>query len=439
MPHTTSAHRLGPVPDRVLPVSWLQRVRAPLTAATTYRGGVYLLLGAVILLPYVLLTAAFVAMFSTTQQQPGSTVLLIVTLVVAATPAFLTGVRSVEISAAREILGADVALPSGRASAGTRVRAASWYVVHLLSGGLLAAVLFLAVPTGLIFILQRFGTQTQILDTSELGFLSGVDRWVLVALGVGLLVSIPYATAAAGAGLRRLAPLLLGPSPEERIAALEQRARQLAERNRLARELHDSVGHALTITTVQAAAAQQVLDRDPVFVARALAAIEEAGRTAMADLDHVLGLLRDGAARATAPQPGLADLPRLVEDTRGTGIRITSDLADDLVEVPAAVSREGYRIVQEALTNAIRHADGAPVDLRVRRASGGLRIEVTNLVLEPGASAQSERGRTGLGGRGLTGMAERVRVLGGELEVGSRDGQWRICARLPGGITGADR
>lgn len=395
------------------------------------------MLGGVVLLPYVLLTASFAALL-TGEAQQGSWVvaLLLVTLLIAVAPAFLAGVRSLEISAVRDILGADVALPSGEISVATRARSALWYVVHLISGGLLAAVLFIAVPTALIFILQRFGSQTQTVDTSQLGFLSGLDRWSLLALGIALLVAIPYATSAAGVGLRRLAPILLGPSPEERIATLQAQARTLAERNRLARELHDSVGHALTITTVQAAAALQVGTSDPAFVARALAAIEEAGRTAMAELDHVLGLLRAGEASATAPQRGLADLPRLVAEARVAGTQISSDLAPDLDAVPAAISREGYRIVQEALTNAIRHAGGTPVDLRVSRVSGVLRIDVTNPlpVSEREAADPSERG-----GRGLTGMAERVRVLGGDLDTGRRNGVWRVSARLPGATREAGR
>lgn len=412
----------------------------PLTSAATYRCGVYLLLGAVVLLPYVLLTASFVMLMTNEPQRRTSTgALLVVTLLIAVTPAFLAGVRSLEISAAREVLGADVPLSEGKVSAATRMRSALWYVVHLLSGGLLGAILFLAVPTALIFILARFGSPTQIVGTSELGFLSGVEPWWLLVLGIALLAAIPYGTALAGAGLRRLAPILLGPSPEERIAALEAQAQNLAERNRLARELHDSVGHALTITTVQAAAAQQVADSDPAFVARALAAIEEAGRTAMADLDHALGLLRAGEASSTAPQRGLADLPRLVEEARAAGTKISAELAPDLGALPPAVSREGYRIVQEALTNALRHAGGAPVKLRVGRAAGGLRIDVSNPVPESADGHELPTGADDFGGRGLMGMAERVRLLGGDLTTGRADGQWRVSVRLPEAITGAGR
>lgn len=419
--------------NRGVPESLARRVLHPLTSATTYRCGVYLLLGAVVLLPYVLLSAAFVKLLTTqAQQRPWLIVLLVVTLLIAVGPAFLAGVRSLEISAARELLGARVELPTGAVSAGARMRSALWYVVTLVTGGLLAAALFLGVPTALIFIAQRFGSRTAIVDTSGLGFLSGVDPWLLLVLGVAVLTLIPYITAAMGAGLHRLAPILLGPSAEERIAALEARAHGLAERNRLARDLHDSLGHALTITTVQAAAAREVADSDPAFVGRALAAIEEAGRIAMADLDHVLGLLRAGEAASTMPQRDLDDLPRLVEETRAAGATISTDLASDLDAVTPAVSREGYRIVQEALTNAIRHARGKPVELRVGRSGESLAIDVSNPMLDSDADVESERSTMGPGGRGLTGMAERVRVLGGDLDAGRRNGQWRVSARLPG-------
>jgi len=415
-------------------------VLRPLVSAATYRSGVYLLLGAVVLLPYLLIAASFATMLANEpQERPWVLVLLVVTVLIAITPALLAGVRSLEISVAREILGADLPPPSGAVSVATRLRSAAWFVLHLLSGGLLAAVLLIAIPTALVFILQQFGSQTRIVDTSSLGFVSDLDPWWILLLGIALLIAIPYGIAAAGVGLRRLAPVLLGPSPEERIAALEMHARQLAERNRLARELHDSIGHALTITTVQAAAARQVRDSDPEFVTRALVVIEEAGRTAMAELDHVLGLLRDGEASASAPQRALADLPRLVRESRAAGTTIYCELPTDLDAVPGAVSREAYRIVQEALTNAIRHARGAPVSLQVTRTADGLRIEVTNPLPPSPEAPVTTRSAGEPGGRGLTGMAERVRILGGDLETGRRDGLWRVSAHLPEAAAGSSR
>jgi signal transduction histidine kinase len=232
-----------------------------------------------------------------------------------------------------------------------------------------------------------------------------------------------------------VAPRLLGPSRAERLAAelaqVRAAGRRMAERNRLARELHDSVGHALTVTTLQAGAAARVLDSDPAFVARALEAIAEAGRTALDELDHVLALLRDGGPGEgpRAPQPDLADLDGLLAGTRSAGLPVTAHVDGDPAAVPAAVSREAFRIVQEGLTNALRHAGRVPVDLRVDVGDDRLDLELTNPL---GTSDPSGGG----GGRGLTGMRERVGVLRGDLTAGPDGDAWRVAVRLPFGGTG---
>jgi signal transduction histidine kinase len=272
-----------------------------------------------------------------------------------------------------------------------------------------------ALPASLAFIAARLGIGTEALADFRLGPLDEHDTGWLSLIGLVLLVALVYTVAGLGALAAIMAPVLLGPSPAERIAALEAEAGELAERNRLARELHDSVGHALTVTTLQAAAAQEVLDSDPEFVRRALRAVEETGRAAMADLDHVLGLLRE-AAPGTGAQRTLADLDRLVAGT------VSSTVAGDLAGVPAVISREGYRIVQESLTNAARHAPGRPVSLSLSVTGGGLAIEAVNPL--PGAVPPRE-------GRGLTGMRERVGLLGGRMTAGPEDGVWRVAVRLP--------
>jgi signal transduction histidine kinase len=241
-------------------------------------------------------------------------------------------------------------------------------------------------------------------------------------------VLLLHAVSAGGAALARLAPRILGPSRTEQLAVelarVQSAERALAERNRLARELHDSVGHALTVTTLQAGAAARVLDTDPAFVARALDAIAEVGRAALEDLDHVLGLLRDGGEGARGPQPGLADLDVLLDRARATGLVVAVERQGPLAAVPRAVSREAYRIVQEALTNALRHAGQVPVTVRVTADESAVELEVTNPL---GAGG----GRARVGGRGLAGMRERVSVLRGELAAGPAGGDWRVAARLP--------
>ncbi|MEV0717505.1 histidine kinase [Asanoa sp. NPDC050611] len=383
----------------------------------------HLLLGGVIALPYVLLAVVFVSMLTSDDlPKPAVWVLVLVGAVIGVTPAFLGGTRAVEIVAARGLLGVDLPDPAGPADRETTLRGALWYGLHLLFGALVGLALFSALPMALVFVLQWFAGDR--VDRVGLPFADWSPA-ALTGVGIVLLVLLGYAVAGLGALAAQLAPTLLGPSPAERIAALEARAGHLVERTRLARELHDSVGHALTVTTLQAAAAQRALD-DPEFVRRALVAIEEAGRAAMDDLDHVLGLLRDAErAERPAPQRTLADIDRVVADVTGAGLRVALTRAGPLASVPAALSREGYRIVQEALTNAVRHAGAVPVTVRIAVVDRSLRIEVANPVTRDQPVDPS--------GRGLAGMRERVDVLGGRMAAGRADGQFTVAVRLPTG------
>ncbi|HZG89630.1 MAG TPA: histidine kinase [Pseudonocardia sp.] len=396
---------------------------APVVAGLTYRRLVHLLLGAVLLLPYLGLGALFAAAAAEPAADPVSLVLLLsVALVAAVGVAVVPGVRSLEITAARALLGAEVPDPDPATVDAwpAQRRAGLWLVVNLLAGGITALVVLVVVPTtvGLLFAPWR--------DIAPLppGWASA---WAPPA-GLLLPVVLLHAVSATGAALARLAPRLLGPSEAERLAVELDRARAAeraaAERNRLARELHDSVGHALTVTTLQAGAAARLLDTDPAFVARALDAIADAGRTALDELDHVLGLLRDGAPGDRRPAPGLADLGALLDGTRSTGVAVTATVTGSTAAVPPVVSREAYRIVQEGLTNALRHAGPVPVDVRVEVGADRLDLALANPL-------GGEDGRRAGGGRGLAGMAERVGALGGELSAGPAAGHWRVAVRLP--------
>ncbi|MEN3611667.1 histidine kinase [Plantactinospora sp. ZYX-F-223] len=439
----------------------LRAALAPLTSGATYRRGIFLLLGGVLLLPYLLLVTVFAEMLRTDEvPRPAVLLLIAVATAIAAVPLFLRGTRALEIAAARTLLDVELAEPAADSGIDRegRLRCALWIGIHLVSGGLVGFALIAALPMALLFLLAQFGVGTETVDGLRIGPLVDWHQGWLSLVGVALLVLLGYAVAGLGALARLMAPVLLGPSQTERIAALERQASRLAERNRLARELHDSVGHALTVATLQAAAAGELLETDREFVRRALRAIEETGRAAMADLDHVLGLLRQGDAEPSgdggppgedggpsgdgavrAPQRTLDELDRLVADTRATGLPVTVELAGDLGAVPAVVAREGYRIVQEGLTNAARHGGRRPVTLRVAARDDALEIELVNAVGEPSGAV---RGRSGSArppgqrrGRGLAGIRERVVLLGGRVSAGLEDGNWRVAVWLPTMVT----
>ncbi|MEU4422361.1 histidine kinase [Actinoplanes sp. NPDC024001] len=380
----------------------MSRLLRPLVTAATYRRAVFLLLGAVLALPYALGTGLLVqTVVRSGGSEPGLLASIAVAAVIALIPPFLSGTRELEIAAARALLEVDLpAHDRGRPpELETRLRAALWFGLHLLNGVAIGTVVLIAVPVAMVAL------------TGGSGLGTGPSRWWIPA-GPLLLIAALYATAGLGRLAATMAPVLLGPSPAARLAEVREQERRLAERNRLARELHDSVGHALTAMTLQAGAARAVFDHDPGFARQALGAIEETGRTATGELDAVLGILRDEAA-ALAAAPTLADLGRLL-----TG-DVRAEVAE--VDVPPQVSREAFRIVQESLTNAARHGTG-PATLRIRQEDE-LVIEVTN----PAVAGGSVRD----GGHGVAGMRERVRLIGGALTAGPAGDRWEVIARLP--------
>ncbi len=424
---------------------------APLRSGATLRAGVLLVIGGVVAGAYVLLAGGFAQMFAQEQTpRMATTVLAVLAGVLVCLPPFLAPVRTLEIAAVRAFLEVPVPVPRTDATAGaaTRWRAAAWYCLHLALGAVLVAVLLVAIPVATQFVLSAIGLEPVLVAEWAPWSLvpSWAGTWILALAALVLLVAIPYLIAAERVLLRQAAVPLLGPDQSERIAELEAAADLAAERGRVARELHDSVGHALTVTTLQAAAAARLLESDPPAARAALSAIEETGRSAMADLDHVLGLLRaergQGEPAARAPMRTLADLGVLLDDAAQAGAQVTTSAAlsgDELANLPRATSQEAYRVVQEALTNALRHAPAEPVTVSVQVISAGggapagadphLEVRVQNPLSPvpiPGGAA---------GGRGLTGMAERVRLLRGDLTAGpdgrADAGSWVVRARFP--------
>lgn len=218
---------------------------------------------------------------------------------------------------------------------------------------------------------------------------------------------------------------------EQHAAELEragaQRTREAVdeERARIARELHDVVAHAMSVIVVQAGAERMVLPPEQASTRAVLEAIEHTSRQALGEMRRLLGMMRAGADEmALAPQPSLAFLPDLCEQVSRAGLPVELEVVGEPAEVPPGVDVSAYRIVQEALTNALKHAGPASARVTVRHQGDGLEVEVT----DDGRGAQHPAS----GGHGLVGMKERVAVYGGQIRTGNRAaGGYAVHVRLP--------
>jgi signal transduction histidine kinase len=206
------------------------------------------------------------------------------------------------------------------------------------------------------------------------------------------------------------------------------------ERLRIARELHDVVAHSMSLIAVQAGVGAHLIHQDPAAAERALSVIADTSRDALAQARSVIGLLRSSDDDNAQPSmPGLAALESLVQGVRETGLAVDLALQGPVDEVPVAVNLAAYRIVQEALTNAVRHAPARPVTVRLTRTISELTITVDDG--PPDRTAPPDRGpgpRVTGSGYGLVGLRERATAVGGEFTAGpDGSGGFRICARLP--------
>jgi signal transduction histidine kinase len=418
-------------------VRWVARLLSPLHARLTYRRWAGLIVGGALLMPYMM---AGELVFRSWQDTRGSGLLVVIdpavflaVLPVIAVTGLVLPIRAVAISLSRALLGVRLEAPETDARTWPqRWRTALWFTAFLGVGGIVSGLTLAMAPFAAWLCSYPFTG-----DWLDPARSPGAPGWSMVwtiPLGLAILPVLAYIAAGTGSLLGYLAAALLGPTAADRLAVAERRSAELAERNRLARELHDSVGHALSVVTVQAAAAGRVLDADPAFARRALGAIEESARGALEDLDYVLGLLREDTKSADSPELTLSALPELVEST---GLDVEYVVDGEIAHVPRTVSREAYRIIQEGLTNALRHGGGpggtggkVAVNLRLAVADDRLEVEMSNSV--GGASSRAPSSRPG-GGRGLRGMAERVRLLRGELDAGPEAGSesWRLHVSLP--------
>jgi signal transduction histidine kinase len=219
--------------------------------------------------------------------------------------------------------------------------------------------------------------------------------------------------------------LALSAQELERTQAEREEAAVARERTRIARELHDIIAHSVSVMTIQAGAVEEVLDTDPAKARAAAGSIRETGRQALVDLRRLLGLLReqDPTAARLSPQPGLDDLEALLDQVRGAGVDVRLDVEGVPRTLPSAVDLSAFRLVQEALTNTLKHARASTAVVEVRYTPDALHIEV----VDDGVA------RNGTGkGHGLIGMQERIALYGGQLEYGSRPtGGFRVHALLP--------
>jgi signal transduction histidine kinase len=216
----------------------------------------------------------------------------------------------------------------------------------------------------------------------------------------------------------------------ERSRAEAARGHAVAEeRLRIAGDMHDLVGHGLSAIAVQSSTARVALDAGDEQAARAaLTAVESTSRTAMREMRQLLGVLRDRSSNVSetdAPPPGLADIATLVGNVRAGGVAVTAELLPETGQAPPEVQLCAYRVIQEALTNAVKHAPGAIVTVRVTCEQGTLRV-----LVDSSGGIQPQQDAEG-GGLGLAGIRARVAAAGGQSRIGATAHGWRVDAQLP--------
>lgn len=344
-----------------------------------------------------------------------------------------TGARAVLAYAAAVAFGAVLLCARARpvlALLATAVGIVVHYSLDLPPIGLaapLAASLFVAADRGRS--ITAAVVAASLLAVSVLARLAeGDDLGVVLGLDLGSEAVSMLAVIALGDAVRSRRSLRDELTRQAAAAAEEQRreaARQVeAERVRLARELHDTLGHTMSLVTLQAAVADEALAADePAGARSAVAAITSASGSAMAELRATLGLLRAESGNREPP-PGLDRLPALADGVTRSGLPVELCVRGDTAALPSVVGTTAYWVVQEALTNALRHAAATRVTVRVRVDADGLGLEVVD---DGGGAPHDDPGP----GHGLRGMRERVALLGGDLHTGNADGGFRVAARLP--------
>lgn len=295
-----------------------------------------------------------------------------------------------------------------------------WSFVRLITGvlGFVIAIVAFVVPIALLL-----APITYVWDDPP-----GVWEWTLwVAPLVGIVAffAAAHLVRAVGRGDARLAEMVLASSNSREVQEASRRAERAEEQLRIDQELHDSIGHVLTMNVVQAGAGAHVFDQDPEFAREALENIERRGREALAELDRIIGLVRSEEL-VRQPLPGLGDIRDLVDKVGEAGMDMDYQIED--LDTPPEIGRAAYRVVQEGLTNVAKHAPGAATRVSVSGTDGWLEVEVVNSP-PPGLPAALASGT----GSGISGIQQRVAILGGQCEAGpTAEGGFRVHASFPG-------
>jgi signal transduction histidine kinase len=259
-----------------------------------------------------------------------------------------------------------------------------------------------------------------VVTSPTLSWQEALARWLLLSVVWGLAGVLRLSRASAARAERRAELLSADRDARARDAVAQERAR-------LARELHDSVGHALNVVVLHAGAARRLVNTKPELVPDSLASIETAGRQALGDIERMLGILRTGDEQVSHDAvPGMGELQVLCAQVGEAGLPVQLTVEGQARPLPPSLDLTAYRIVQESLTNTLKHAGRTRAQVTVRYEADNLAIEV----LDEGRGVPA--GAAVGGGRGLLGMRERVLIFGGELQAGPRaQGGFAVRARLP--------
>lgn len=402
-----------------------------------------LLIGGVIAVPYVAVVIWAVTASNQVGGRADSLAVLgfgFLVFLLLCTPAFLTVIRALERTLAEQLLELSIPVPPRRPRTADRLRGALFYFGHAFAGALLLFAVVVMVPSAIVLSTdpgQAHGFSSGLIGTRASAAATVLPPGLIQILAVGILLVCLAIIVAEGYFLPHYALILLGPSPADRAElAGRERARRF-RRTVLAREVHDSIGHALTVTMMQAAVAKRALQTDPTIAEAAVDEIARTGREAVAELDHVLSLLRsesheggtaaEGAGAGAGgngtqpPRRTIQDIELLAEEAQSVGHPTRLSIVGDASELSPDVVRELHRIVREAVTNSLRHAS-------VPDLSVSITIDAEAATVMSSNPAET---RSVSPGRGLESIRERVELFGGTVRWRVGEGTWSLEAVLP--------